>query len=1030
MKRIAGCLLAPLLAFQFANAEDADARKRAGLDFFEAKIRPVLVERCYSCHSTKAATENKLKGGLLLDSRDGARRGGDTGPAVVPGDVDKSLLIETLGYESSIQMPPDGKLPEAIVTDFVKWIKIGAPDPRDGTATVPKKEIDIEAGRQLWSFQPLEPTAPPAVDHAAWVRTPIDRFIRKRQEEAGIAPNGVADLQTLIRRAHYDLIGLPPTPEDVTNFVAAAQQDFQSAYDALVDRLLASEHFGERWARHWLDIARFAESNGYAFDKDRPNAFRYRDFVIRAFNDDMPYDRFVRLQLAGDLLADLNVKTAAEARQATNLVAATGFLVAGPFTTQQTQKERERSRYQQLDDMVHTLGTSLLGLTLGCSRCHSHKYDPLPMYDYYRLASCFADVGFSNTGVNSKPEEHRIAQAKFNTVYSPLVAARAAFEKEHLPARFEAWFNTRSERPASPEIQPWQHVGPFGAEGADQAFDTVFPPEKGVDLTAAYPPGITWKEQPTWKDGTVHRTLTGTTAANYLFRVIETEVAQEIGVSLGSGDAIKLWINGKEILAKKIERKVAFGQERIQLPLQAGRNELLLKIVNFEGSSGFYFKSMSERPPEDVAELLAAPQAEWKEPERKKVLDWYKQLDPVWRDLHTAVLTHAEHSPKPELTLTYAAKNQGETYRFGDDTYKVYHIRRGNPDAKDKEARPGFLQVLMPADQRERVWFTSAGTQPSDQAGTQASGQGSAPDSPAKPARIALADWLTDVDDGAGHLLARVIVNRLWHHHFGRGIVSTCSDFGTRGEKPTHPQLLDWLALELVRGGWRLKPIHRLIVTSSAYMQAGGSMERAAKIDPENLLCWRRPPRRLEAEIIRDALLEVGGTLDRSMYGKGSLDLKTPRRSIYLTVKRSQLIRMLQLFDAPDTMQGIGFRQESTVAPQALAMLNSPMVREVATRFAAEARPDSTASLTESIDRAYRIALGRSPDTDELAAMETFIHLQRESRGDGVLPPRSPPGDGVLPPRSPQGDEEKASELAFLDFCHLVLCMNEFVYVD
>jgi len=1029
MKRMGGCLVAALLACQFASAADvtsagADAAKRAGLDFFESKIRPVLVERCYSCHSAKAATEKKLRGGLLLDSRDGTRKGGDTGPAVVPGDVAKSLLIETLQYESSIQMPPDGKLPEAILADFIHWIEIGAPDPRDGTANpapnnTQAEEIDIEAGRQLWSFQPLEPTAPPEVKHAAWVRTPIDHFVRKRQEDAGIAPNGIADLQTLIRRVHYDIIGLPPGPEDVAKFVAAAQQDFQSTYDALVDRLLESQHFGERWARHWLDIARFAESNGYAFDKDRPNAFRYRDFVIRAFNADMPYDRFVRLQLAGDLVADVNVKTTAESLQATHLIAATGFLVAGPFTTQQTEKERERSRYQQLDDMVHTLGTSLLGLTLGCSRCHSHKYDPLPMHDYYRLASCFADVGFSNTAVNAKPEAHREAQAKFNTVYGPLVAARGAFEKEHLGTRFEAWFESHSQRPAPPEIQPWQHVGPFTVQGFDEAFDTAFPPEAafpeaGVDLTASYRGGnLKWKEQKDWKDGAVHRTLTGTKAANYLFRVIETEVAQEVDVSLGSGDAIKLWLNGKPIVAKKVKRAATAEQEHVQLQLQAGRNELLLKIVNLDGPSGFYFKSMSERPPEDVAKLLAAPQAEWKEPERKKVHDWFKQFDPVWRDLQNAVAIHAQQSPKPELTQIYAARKEGETYRFGDDTYKVYHVLRGNPDNKEGEARPGFLQVLMPAEQRESVWFASARAPDSPAQG--ASAQGAS----AKPARIALADWLTDVDSGAGHLLARVIVNRLWHHHFGRGIVSTCSDFGTRGEKPTHPQLLDWLALELVRGGWRLKPIHRLIVTSSTYMQAGGITDHAANVDPANLLWWRRPPRRLEAEIIRDALLAVGGTLDRSMYGTGTLDPKTPRRSIYLTVKRSQLIRMLQLFDTPGTMQGIGVRQESTVAPQALAMLNSPMLRQVATRFASRARPDPAASLPESIDRAFRIALTRPPESYELAAMETFIHRQAESRGDGVLPPRSP-----------QGDEEKASELAFLDFCHLVLCMNEFVYVD
>ncbi|MFP6658098.1 MAG: DUF1549 domain-containing protein, partial [Pirellulales bacterium] len=345
------CLLFATLLLAASRDSAAEFDKK-GLDYFESKIRPVLVKNCYQCHSAKAASEGKLKGKLQLDTREGARRGGETGPAVVPGKPNESLLVNALRHED-FEMPPKNKLPDSLVGHFVKWIEMGAPDPREGK-TIAAAEIDIDAAKQFWSFRPLKEIAPPAASDASWGRTPVDRFIRARQEAAGITPNPVADPRTLIRRAYHDLIGLPPSPEEVATFKEESIRNPQSAYHNLVDRLLASDHFGERWGRHWLDLVRFAESNGYAFDKDRPNAYHYRDFVIRALNADMPYDEFVRLQVAGDLLATTDATNPAEARSTVDATAATGFLVAGPFTTQQTQNERERSRYEQLDDMIQT----------------------------------------------------------------------------------------------------------------------------------------------------------------------------------------------------------------------------------------------------------------------------------------------------------------------------------------------------------------------------------------------------------------------------------------------------------------------------------------------------------------------------------------------------------------------------------------------------------------------------------------------------------------------------------------------------
>lgn len=1139
----------PLLSVLFAgSAIHATEPDRASLDFFEARIRPMLVTHCYECHSGGAVARQNLKGGLLLDSREGSRTGGESGPAVVPGKPDESLLISALRQES-FEMPPQGKLPDEIIADFVKWVEMGAPDPREGGSVNVASEIDLEAGRQHWAFQPLTSPSPPDVEDTAWVRTPVDQFVRAKQEAADVEPNAIADARTLLRRAYFDLIGLPPAPDVVNQFVEDSRSDPHGAYERLVDELLQSAHYGERWARHWLDITRFAESHGYAFDGDRPHAWHYRDFVIRALNSDMPYDEFVRLQIAGDLLTSLDVQTTEESQAAVHTIAATGFLVAGPFTTQQTQKERERSRYEQLDDIVSTLGTSLLGLTVGCSRCHSHKFDPLPQFDYYRLASCFADVGFSNTGVKARPEAFREAMAAFDADHAPLVAERARFEQQRLPERLDQWAAASSQdlplssasltlsewrhagpfaaessekayeeafepeqavdlaatdqdgnprwtpkpdwndgtvhnpfttenaanylfreietpedvtlslslgsddaikvwvngeevlakqvgRGAAPDqevlqvpiqqgtntvlmkivngtgpsgfyfaattLQPqtprvmgrWQHIGPFTTGGFDESFSRVFPPELDTNLAQSFGDGsLQWTEQPDWKDGEAHNDkLTGANCANYLFREIYSAAPQVLALSLGSDDGIKLWVNGREVLSKKVRRNVAAaGQETATIQLAAGRNELLMKIVNGGGETGFYFAASPAPAPADITAILRTQPDQWDDQQRKRAAEWHQGFDLDWLRLNQIVARHEAQRPTPDLTEVFAARVRGTTYQFGDDTYKVYHLRRGNADNKEQEATPGFLRVLMRTDDQDQQWLRD----PADA------------EQP-RPGRLGLADWLTDQDQGAGRLLARVIVNRLWHHHFGRGIVATPSDFGTRGERPSHPELLDWLAGELIRNGWKLKPVHKLIMTSSVYMQGGDVTASGGGHDPENLLLWRRNARRLEAEIIRDSLLAVSGSLDRTMLGKGTLDENSRRRSIYFTVKRSQLIKLLQLFDAPGTMQGIGSREESTVAPQALALLNSPFVRDVAGRFAARIRPDADVPVNEAIERAYQVALTRPPTDEERAVMVEFIQRQQESR---------------------EADAD-AESLAVRDFCHLMLCMNEFVYID
>ena len=976
MSRIVYALLWSFLAVPLsAVAEQPTAE---GVKFFESKIRPVLAEQCYRCHSQAAAKKGKLEGKLLLDSRDGVRKGGESGPAVVPGHVKDSLLIAAVRHES-LQMPPDTKLEAGVIADLVRWVEMGAPDPRDGKVAQPAKaEIDLEAGRAFWSFQPLQKLKPPQVVHADWVRTDVDRFILASLEAKKLAPNQEAGRRKLIRRAYFDLWGLPPDPAEVESFVKDPSAE---AYEKLIDRLLGGPHYGERWARHWLDLARFAESNGYAFDKDRPAAFHYRDFVIKSLNQDRPYDEFVRLQIAGDQLAPEDYMAQA----------ATGFLAAGPFTSQQTQKERERSRYEQLDDIVGTIGTAMLGLTTGCARCHDHKFDPLPTQDYYRFAACFAGTGFQDYDYDPDPEGTKAAKAKFDKAHRPFVEARLKYEKEHLPAQLAEWLKTKSEPPPSETLGDWLVIGPFAAADFKKAYNQPFPPEKKVDLKQTSGK-LKWTPQPGWKDGQVHNTLTGENSANYLYRTIEVLQAGPLNISLGRDDAIKVWLNGKQVLAKEVAGAAAADQDQITLQLKAGRNELLLKIVNASGPSGFYF-STKPAIPKNIQDILALEESKRDAKQKEALLKWFAPRDPEWAKRNQAEQGHLKQQPRPDITKVFAARKNGTTYNFGADTYKVYFLARGNSNSKQGQASPGFFRVLMAEDDIEQQWLKpkSASAKPEP-----------------LPPRIALANWLTDDEQGAGPLLARVIVNRLWQHHMGRGIVATPSDFGSQGAKPTHPELLDYLAAELIRGGWKLKPIHKLIMMSAVYRQSGEDNPLAARTDPENQLWWRRGAARLEAEVIRDTLLSVSGSLDQTMFGQGSLDQENPRRSVYLTVKRGSLIPILQLFDAPDAIQSIGHRNVTTVPPQALAMMNSPFVRRLAEKFAKRVRPLPDVPLEQVVNEAYALALSRPPRDAEKQRMVGFIQSQAASYG---------------------GDAQGQSR-AVGDFCQLMFCLNEFIFID
>ena len=1000
------------------------------IQFFEQSIRPLLEQRCFKCHSAQA---ERLQGGLHLDSRPGWEQGGDSGPVIVPGNPEESLFVRALSYsdDEEVQMPPEGKLPEGEIALLTEWVKRGAPDPRTEVVKHAKKrEINLEEERKHWAYQPLAAASPPTVKNETWCRTPIDRFILSKLEEKGLAPNNTAERRKLIRRAYFDVIGLPPTAEDVEAFV---NDGAPNAYDQLVDRLLASRHFGERWGRHWLDIARFAESHGFEQDYDRPNAYHYRDFIIKAFNEDLPYDTFVKWQLAGDEFAPDNVMA----------MQATGFLAAGVHATQITANQAEKERYDELDDMTRTVGTTMLGLTLGCCRCHDHKYDPLPVNDYYSVAATFTTTVRSDYDINLDPVTHREALAKHEAAGAPLKEALAKFEKDELSARFDEWHKSQAT-PVAPTgwaiLDPVEYKSQGGstftkvgdgsllASGTNPDFD-VYTIIVHTDLKQITAVRIEALADPSMVKGGPGRADNGNIDLTNL-RVLARPLS-------GGGEPVQVkLVNPRATFEQNAQLAVALAIDDQKgsgwaLDPQFGKDHAAVfetdREIGFDGGTALEFTlefngnnrhnigrprfsvTTAPRPvsveiggmPADVRSAFASLGSNsittLNDGQRATLVNWYKPQDARWRELNSKLQEHVKSTPQPKLVKMLISSEGVPAVRLhtqGPDYYeKTFLVKRGDPNQKVSEATPGFLTVLSRHPDGAKHWLTPP------PAGARTSYR-----------RYSLANWMTDAEHGAGHLLARVIVNRLWQHHMGRGIVATPSDFGTQGARPTHPELLDWLAGELIRGGWRLKPIHRLILTSGVYMQSSVADEARLAADRSNTLWWRRPGSRMQAEIIRDAMLAVSGNLDATSFGPGTLDANMKRRSIYFFVKRSQLVPMMTLFDAPDSLQDLALRSNTTIAPQALLMMNSPLVRGYAEGFAKRVVAASGDKLNETVKRAYSVALCRQPTADELADAIGFVGGQIEAYQKIG---RANPAD-----------------VAMADFCQTLLSLNEFVYVD
>ncbi len=1011
--------------------KDHAQRVKQGLELFRSQVRPSLIKHCVACHGGK-----QTKADFDLANRTALMESG-----MVEEDAESSHLFAVISHKAEPHMPHKAaKLPEAVIASIGRWIDLGAPYDKPlvkKAAGDDAKEAAIsDADRRWWSFLPLARPKPPVVKQTTWRRTPIDAFILAKLEAKGLTPNDAVGRRQLIRRVYFDLLGLPPTPQQITAFV---NDPSSKAYENLLDELLASRHYGERWARYWLDVARFAESHGFEHDYDRNYAYHFRDFVIKALNQDMPYNQFVRWQLAGDEIAPENPLA----------LMATGFLGAGVFPTQITANEVERTRYDALDDMETTMGVAMLGLSLGCARCHDHKYDPISMGDYYRLLSTFTTTVRSEVELDLDPQTDRKEKAVFDIAHKPLAAALATYERDSLNAKFEAWLNDGPA--AASSMREWTSLdlktptskGKAKFQPLDDGSLLVSGPNINQDRYSfaavtrvrgiravrletlshrSLPHGgpgrapngnfsltsFTLKVQPLLdrkSPATVVKLVNA--RATHQQNTTTLSVQSAIDGQYGSGWAVDLGGIGKDQAAVfQLEKPVDI-EGGVKLTFEfAFTNNVQHSIGRPRLSI-----STSEQPPvvlgqdtpQRVIEALAlacqkgagALQAS----DREVLRRWHADNDPRWRELNAKVQAHLKQEPQPRRIMVQICSEGPHIkpmrhHTQGKDFFEqTYLLKRGDPNQKQNVVSQSFLRVLMRAPEGEKRWQV-------------------APPKNAKTSyrRRSLANWITDVEYGAGHLLARVMVNRLWQHHFGRGIVSTPNDFGFQGQRATHPRLLEYLASELVAGGWRLKPIHKQIMLSAVYLQSTEYDADDVKIDLQNHLHWRRTPRRLEAEAIRDNMLAVTGSLDSRMYGPGSLDESSRRRSIYFKIKRSKLMPSMQLFDAPEALVSIGQRPSTTIAPQALMFLNNTHVRKYALNFADRLAPAAEDSLARAVRLGYEIALGRPPRTIEEAASVAFIKQNAASHE----------ADGAGNPR----------RLALADFAQVLLSLNEFVYVQ
>ena len=924
------------------------------IEFFEKRIRPVLVTNCYACHS---GVIKSPMGGLRVDTRESLLRGGSRGPSIKPRNPDGSRLIDAISYRQELKMPPSAKLPDEQIADLKSWIRMGAPDPRVEAAplSASKPPINFTEARKFWSFQPVADPPVPIVKRKGWVRSPVDAFILAKLESAGLEPAPPADKETLIRRVTYDLIGLPPTPQEVKDFVSDPSAQ---AFERVVDRLLSSPHYGERWARHWLDLVRYAETNGHEFDNDKVDAWRYRDYVIRALNEDVPYNEFVREHMAGDLLASKRLTPDHNSLEAP---VGTSFFWFGEVLNSAT--DSVKSRADEVDNQIDVMGKAFLGLTTACARCHDHKFDPIPTADYYALAGILHSTGIRESVVDSPERTRKIEE--LSRQIREINGQIAKIARQTPPARM-----TFQHRPEDTVFENFE--GPsFGNWTSTGAAFTDRPEDGAANtLRAGSERFVGSLTSPKFRTGDklyLHVRLSGTKSDPDL-----KERAPLRFTLVADG------YKGEHIIPEGTAEPV---WKTVRLTLQRNRT-CYFEIVDrsrdgFISVDEIVFSDLKDPPPLLEPSPSTPPAANLAPADAEEL----RRLE-----LRRAKL----ESQIPESSFaTLAGDYQPQNVRI--------HIR-GNHQNLGEEVPRRFLQLI------------AGENQPPIRNGS---------------GRLEIAEWLAS---DRNPLTSRVMVNRLWEHHFAQGIVRTPDNFGAMGERPTHPELLDYLARRFIESGWSVKAMHRMMVLSSAYQMSSQASSAAAKLDPQNKLLHHVPVRRLEAEAIRDGILAVAGTLNDAMYGpsvppyissyqegrgkpdSGPLD-GDRRRSIYIQVRRNFLTPFFLAFDYPLPTTSIGARGVSTVPSQALLLMNNEFVAQQAREWARRAMAVSAAP-GERIEFLYQTAFSRRPDAAETSEILRFLDSQPQLYRESGAAPSS-------------GLEEQV----WTDVAHVLLNAPEFIYI-
>jgi hypothetical protein len=911
-------------------------------EFFEKRIRPILVTNCAPCHNPQAYVAK-----LDLTTAEGFARGGESGPLINANNPAESRLLKAIGYTETLKMPPTGKLKAEEIAALTQWVKMGASWPgradvkAEAKWTGPKSTREFtEEEKAFWAFQPLATTAPPRVKNRAWVKSPIDAFILKKLEEKGIQPAPPADKLTLLRRATYDLTGLPPSEAEMRDFI---NDKSPNAFARVVERLLASPRYGEQWGRHWLDVARYADSTGNDEDHRYPHAWKYRDYVIEAFNKDLPYNQFMREQLAGDLLAatdggEVNKRG----------IIATGFLALGAKAI--AQQDKQKMLYDVWDEQVDVTSKAFLGMTMACARCHNHKFDPILTKDYYSLVGIFASTrSFTNPNshvsvVLEKPLVPKVEWQQYQ-------AAKKAHDEKARRLRFALEMIV-----AETQDRLVKEQGAYVADfmlAARKVYEGGAKPEEAA-RQAGLDPALLQK----WIDflkpnpEIVRGYLNEWNAASPDQFAVVARAYQERFVK-----RVQEW-----------QALMAEWQPRYQKALK--ENQPVPDRPGFEeGEDRFFSDVYSNNGPFTIAA---------KEQKNFSTEQWAR-LETL-RQEYEALKKVAPR--EPELAC---AIEEGERVE-----QKV--MVRGDYNNPGEAAPPAFPAILARYDSHPQY-----------------SGSG----------RLQLADWLADAKNP---LPKRVMVNRLWQWHFGEGIVRTPDNFGKMGERPTHPELLDYLAAEFVKRGYSMKAMHRLLMLSSTYQMASENAA-AVEADPDNHLFSRFNRRRLTLEEMRDGLLAIDGTLDLTMGGtlqtgrgtdgennQGRLSLnpeKVKRRTVYLPLRRANLPTLLNLFDFGDATTMSGKRQLTNVATQALFWLNSEFIT------------DRSAQLAQSL-------LGSDPSDD--AARLAIIYrriLNRQARPDEVISAQQ-----YLDGFKKKFAGDKVEQKAWQSFIRILMSSNEFVYID